>query len=79
MINTPFSRDPNNPVRCPPEETNQCKASTNFQSNKNNHSFAKPFPVHNYNSVSKKNNIILSGRLKLYINLTESVKNLILQ
>lgn len=53
LIDTPFSRDPNISVRCPPEETSRGKMdNSGFQHQSTNRSPVPPANVHNPRSVS---------------------------
>lgn len=56
LIDTPFSRDPNISVRCPPEETSRSRVgNSGFQRASSNHSSAAPPNAHNPRSVSPFN------------------------
>ncbi|XP_051158327.1 neither inactivation nor afterpotential protein C isoform X3 [Leptopilina boulardi] len=67
LINIPFSRDPNQPVCCPPEETIQNKISTDFQPHVSNNNYKKSFSVQNPHS-----NIYNSGSIHSKIKTTQS-------
>lgn len=60
LIDTPFSRDPNISVRCPPEETSRSRmGNSEFQHHSINRSPVPPANVHNPRSVSFINSQIL--------------------
>ena len=53
LINTPFSRDPSVPVRCPPDEAQaQSRATTGFQAPMDSRSPVRPINAHTPRSVS---------------------------
>lgn len=53
LINTPFSRDPNVPVRCPPEDSTRAKVgNAGYQQAAIDRSPARSFNAHNPRSVS---------------------------
>lgn len=61
LINTPFSRDPNVPVRCPPEDTSRARTGNpGFQQGTSNRSPAPPFNAHN----PRSNNFDNTGSIR---------------
>ena len=66
LIDTPFSRDPNISVRCPPEETSRSRmGNSGFQHHSTNRSPVPPANVHNPRSVSNTQ-ILLAATFSLF-------------
>ena len=76
LIDTPFSRDPNISVRCPPEETSRSRmGNSGFQHHSTNRSPLPPANVHNPRSVSFINFILNSLTCRNILSLSFSFQN----
>ncbi|XP_015610405.1 neither inactivation nor afterpotential protein C isoform X2 [Cephus cinctus] len=65
LINTPFSRDPNVPVRCPPEDVPRSKSTSGFSQQASNRSPVRTSNAHNPRSNNYDNSGSIRSRKKV--------------